>query len=266
MKVPRFGEIWWFYPRDDAEECTHAVIFNIREKCWYDIELSRSSGFYSQVFHYPVMTGPTSRKDIFKVQVGVITGDFAVNDTIQSSNSGNIFKVVGMTDHTFSLLLISAYSELLIGESLVNLTQTGSAPIVNYFQAYSTFIHEKGVDAVQQGRSLAIPSWCETSDFGYPTGGAQLNQPKGMNRWTRIVRVEPDIKMSGTMDLEVIGQEFPNSPEVVSTPFTFDQNTDKLDMREQRRLIRLRFSSNCQGGFYEMGRTILHLEPGDVRS
>jgi hypothetical protein len=28
-KVPRYGEIWWCYPRGDATECTHAVIFNI---------------------------------------------------------------------------------------------------------------------------------------------------------------------------------------------------------------------------------------------
>ena len=38
-KVPRFGEIWWCYPRGDATECTHAVIYNFREQTWYDTEL-----------------------------------------------------------------------------------------------------------------------------------------------------------------------------------------------------------------------------------
>jgi hypothetical protein len=37
-------------------------------------------------------------------------------------------------------------------------------------------------------------------------------------------------------------------------------------MREQRRMIRLRFNSNEVDGFYEMGRVILHTEPGDIRS
>jgi glycosyltransferase involved in cell wall biosynthesis len=27
-KVPRWGEIWWFYPRGDATECTDAIIYN----------------------------------------------------------------------------------------------------------------------------------------------------------------------------------------------------------------------------------------------
>jgi hypothetical protein len=57
MKVPRYGEIWWFYPRGTATECTHAVVFNVRENTWSDVEISRSAGLFSQVFRFPVMTG-----------------------------------------------------------------------------------------------------------------------------------------------------------------------------------------------------------------
>ena len=39
VKVPRFGEIWWMYPRGDAIECTHAIIYNVRENTWYDTPL-----------------------------------------------------------------------------------------------------------------------------------------------------------------------------------------------------------------------------------
>lgn len=56
-KIPRFGEIWWFFPFGSATECTHAIILNVREKVWYDVELARSAGFQSQVFKYPVMYG-----------------------------------------------------------------------------------------------------------------------------------------------------------------------------------------------------------------
>lgn len=59
-KVPRFGEIWWCYPRGTATECTHAVIYNVREDTWYDTELpnsGRSCGQYAQVFHSPLMCG-----------------------------------------------------------------------------------------------------------------------------------------------------------------------------------------------------------------
>ena len=59
-KVPRYGEIWWCYPRGTATECTHAIIYNVREKTWYDTELpnsGRSAGVYAQVFHSPLLTG-----------------------------------------------------------------------------------------------------------------------------------------------------------------------------------------------------------------
>lgn len=60
FKVPRFGEIWWCYPRGDATECTHAVIFNIKENTWYDTELpngGRSAGEFSPVYAAPLLTG-----------------------------------------------------------------------------------------------------------------------------------------------------------------------------------------------------------------
>jgi len=58
FKVPRFGEIWWCYPRGDATECTHAVIYNVRENTWYDTALpesGRSAGGYNNAFMSPIM-------------------------------------------------------------------------------------------------------------------------------------------------------------------------------------------------------------------
>jgi len=60
VKIPRFGEIWWCYPRGDATEPSHAVIYNIRENTWYDCELpngGRSAGAFTSVFPKPLMTG-----------------------------------------------------------------------------------------------------------------------------------------------------------------------------------------------------------------
>jgi len=60
-KVPRFGEIWWFFPSGNSTECNDCVIYNIRENCWYDLGEAlgarRSAGFFSQVFHYPINGG-----------------------------------------------------------------------------------------------------------------------------------------------------------------------------------------------------------------
>lgn len=58
FKVPRRGEIWWCYPRGNATECTHAVIFNVREQTWYDTQLprsGRSAGVFAKVYQKPFM-------------------------------------------------------------------------------------------------------------------------------------------------------------------------------------------------------------------
>ena len=60
MKVPRYGEIWWCYPRGEAIEPSHAVIYNVRENTWYDCELpngGRSAAVSPTVFPKPIMTG-----------------------------------------------------------------------------------------------------------------------------------------------------------------------------------------------------------------
>lgn len=57
-KVPRFGEIWWCYPRGSATECTHAVVFNVREGTWYDTELpdgGRTAGYFAKIYNRPFM-------------------------------------------------------------------------------------------------------------------------------------------------------------------------------------------------------------------
>lgn len=63
-KVPRYGEIWWFYPRGTSTECNDAIIYNIRENTWYDAGIAtgagRSSGTFSQVFRYPLNFGTTA--------------------------------------------------------------------------------------------------------------------------------------------------------------------------------------------------------------
>lgn len=70
FKVPRYGEVWWCYPRGDATECTHAVIYNVRENCWYDTELpnaGRSAGSFNNSFAAPILTGVIDDGPGFKV-------------------------------------------------------------------------------------------------------------------------------------------------------------------------------------------------------
>lgn len=60
FKIPRYGEIWWCYPKGDAAECTHAIIYNVRENTWYDTEMpngGRTAGEWSPVYAAPLLCG-----------------------------------------------------------------------------------------------------------------------------------------------------------------------------------------------------------------
>lgn len=60
FQIPKYGEIWWCYPKGTATECTHAVVYNVRENTWYDTELpndGRSAGHFNNSFAAPVLTG-----------------------------------------------------------------------------------------------------------------------------------------------------------------------------------------------------------------
>lgn len=194
-KVPRFGEIWWFYPRGEATECSHAVIFNVRSKTWYDVELPRSAGFYSQVIPYPAWVGS---------------------------------EVEESTD-------------------------------------YGLYQHEFGRNAVIGDNETAIRSYFTTQNFGMPTGGIG-DSPQGVSRWSRLTRVEPDFIQDGDMTCSVIGYEFAQAAPEPEVSYTFTPTTGKIDMREQQRHLMLKFESNDVNGFFEAGKVIIHVEPGDNRS
>ena len=199
-KVPRWGEIWWFYPKGDATECTDAIIYNVREKCWYDAGEApgarRSAGTFSEVFRKPVWGGTTANT-------------------------------------------------------------TGK---------YTLWQHETGTDEIYATNVNAIRSSFETNNLGWVTGGPGNPQLSGDNKWLRVERVEPDFVQSGDMNLYVTGQGYADDTTQTSDPYVFNNTTLKIDMREQRRLLRLRFESNTFNGNYYMGKILISADLGDERS
>jgi hypothetical protein len=72
FKETRYGEVWWCYPRDDATECTHAVIYNVRENTWYDTALpasGRSAGGFNNGFAAPLLTDATEVNGGYRVWI-----------------------------------------------------------------------------------------------------------------------------------------------------------------------------------------------------
>lgn len=266
MKVPRYGEIHWYFPFGDATECTHCVIYNVREKTWYDNRNPRSAGYYSQVFHYPVMASSAENAEHVRLKFTSITGSFLIGDHIRTTTSQTVGQIISDEGGGWYTVNIKEDGRYVASEGILNLSRTGSAILSQINRVCAIYTHEIGVNAVEGETESAIESYFETSDFGLPTGGSQNNQIKGLNRWTRLIRIEPDFKMSGKMTVEVVGREFAQQVDSISAPYEFDASTERIDMREQRRQISLRFTSNDVNGNYEMGRVLLHTEPGDVRS
>jgi hypothetical protein len=199
-KVTRWGEIWWFFPSGDATECNDAVIYNVREKVWYDagtaIGARRSAGVFSEVFKYPI---------------------WADNE---ANSSGD----------------------------------------------YTIWQHEAGANQVYLTQVDAVESYFETNSLGWVNGGPGMQAPEGKNNWIRLERVEPDFNQVGEMEIYVTGKGYADDTDVTTGPYTFDPTTLKIDMREQRREMRVRFSSNTFNGNYETGNILLSVDLGDVRS
>jgi hypothetical protein len=355
-KVPRFGEIWWFYPRGDSTECNDAIIYNVREATWYDagtaIGSRRSAGYFSQVFAYPVAAGWDARESetvttetatvtngspffylaTYNINIKlsqVVTGTNipadTVVDSITSSNINALTNLVGgslysdgpytdvpltggsgygaTADITVSGGAVTVVTIVLRGAGYVagdslsaddadlgggggsgfsidvdtifpmgiemsqNATGTGSVTITfstpdNLIKVYQ---HEIGVNEVDGQNVNAIQSYIETNDLGWVAGGPSQPSMVGENRWIRLERVEPDFLLEGDMNLYITGRPYAQSEDKVSEPYVFDGTTNKIDMKEQRREMRIRFESDQAGGNYQMGKVILNATFGDVR-
>jgi hypothetical protein len=353
-KVPRFGEVWWFYPRGDSTECNDAIIYNIRENCWYDAGLStgsrRSAGYFSQVFHYPINmdwdintegyitsnptisnagssytngtytnvaltgsatgTGATANivvaggivtsvtmfnhgsgylaNDILTQEIAVVTGSVSGTVmTVTAIASGTLYVGQYVTGSGISASSrISAFSSGSGGVGTYILdtisSSTGSITITSKFipagsnfelnlassdiqNLVSLYQNEIGTDAIVGNEPIALQSNFETNNLGWVSGGPAQVSAEGANYWLRLERVEPDFIQSGEMNLYVTGRPFAQSQDVTTGPYVFDQDTGKIDMREQRRELRLKFESNVVGGDYQLGYLLLSADIGDVR-
>lgn len=355
-KVPRYGEVWWFYPRGNSTECNDAIIYNTRENIWYDagqaLGSRRSAGYFSQVFAYPVeadwQTLPQETRLVqsfsyingfdkltsdtyyttLKVNDLVEGADIPAGTTIDAIQSsgietlGTITPGSGYADGVYPNVPLTggsgagATADITVAGgvvTVVTLVEPGAAyevgdvlsaddadlgglggagfditvtdlwtMVITLSQAptasatadltfktpenrIEVYQHEIGVDAINGQNVTAIESYFETNDLGWVSGGPSQPTMDGLNRWLRLERVEPDFLQNGQMSLIVTGRPYAQIADQPSNPYYFDPNTGKIDMKEQRRELRLKFISNIVGGNYQLGRVILNATIGDSR-
>jgi hypothetical protein len=354
-KVPRFGEIWWFYPRGDATECTDAIIYNVRENTWYDAGeargAQRSAGYFSQVFAFPVAADwhTSEAETVFTGTFDEVSGSFflysdtyntqvALRQVVSGSNIPTGTTVVAITSSNIKTLGTITPGSGYVNGSYTNVTLTGGAgsgakatigvsggavatvtitargagylvgdvlsataaslggtgagfsiPVTAiYLQAIQmsaaatgtgaasltfsipanlieVYQHEIGTDDINGQNVRSIPSSFETNDLSWLGGGPSSPATEGSNRWLRLERIEPDFLQVGDMSVVVTGRPFAQGEDKESDPYVFGPNTGKIDMREQRRELRLKFISDVAGGNYQLGKVLLNAEVGDVR-
>lgn len=127
---------------------------------------------------------------------------------------------------------------------------------------FKVWLQEQGLDEIDGTAVTPIVSFFETSDLSL----AVLNN---QNRKVKISYIEPDFVQVGNMTVAVIGRANARAPTVTSNIVTFVDNPGSdpaaqiVPFKEQRREMRVRFTSNAIGGDYQMGQVLMHIEAGD---
>lgn len=205
MKVPRYGEIWWCYPRGNNTECSHAVIYNYREKTWYDTPLpnnGRSAGLHTD------------------------------------NQIGNLMS--GILPYTSSA--------------------TGSP--ATYFKLWE---HETGTDEIDGIFQNAVLSQFTTAPI------TAFNGQQPSDATTSVSMLQPDLILSGNMNVTVLKQNNANSPVYSGSNVTLEPNGNGtplnqiVPLKDTAKILRVQLTSNVLGGNYQMGKSMLTIQSDGER-
>lgn len=290
-KVPRYNEIWFFYPRGTNTECTDAIIYNVKDKIWYDagsaVGAQRSCGYTTEIFPTPiwadwnynvkvsrpfaVIEAPASLTPPAANQIylfGNETPTFSPGSSLTflpSNSFNNTYKVISSENIYNTTIGTPGVTLITVNKDFP--TTPGEGDFVYYISGgFTIWQHEFGQNQINNGNEVAVYSSITTSDISWLTGNPSQNSFTGINRRMHLRRFEPNFLQTGTMSMTVLGRKFASGPNTeLAGPFYFDTNTGKIDLRVEFRLMRLKFESNEINGNYEMGRNLITAEFGDER-
>jgi hypothetical protein len=290
-KVPRYNEIWFFYPRGSATECTDAIIYNVKDKIWYDAGSAegaqRSCGYTTEVFPTPIWAS-WNIDSIFSQAFEIVNvpAGYPALTNYQFYLAGDQSQVFSPGDYmTFtpesgSTVYRVASSEFQYdngtnpppGTTLVTVT-TEFSPLPDVGDlvyvadgGYILWQHEFGLNKVTNAGETAITANFTTCDISWVGGTPAQDTAQGINRRFHIRRIEPDFVQDGDMSLIIKGRKFASGPyEEDSGPYFFNPDTPKIDLRVEYREASLQFQSDTLNGNFEMGRILITAEYGDER-
>jgi hypothetical protein len=265
LKVPRFGEIWWFFPFGTSTECDAAIIYNVHLNTWYDTRIVRSAGRPAKVFKKPIMAGGQAQSTIF-LSYTAGAGVFAIGNVVTGGVSGAVGTIARVIVGGMNLINVTGVFNAAEAISSGAVTgTTNAAPVTQQLDA--VWQHETGTDQIVRSNQSAIEAYFETSKFQWMTGGpaAGTKQPGGKDQQTRMLRMEPDFIAAGNLELTIKGSAYAQSSDEESDIYLFDGSTEFVDVKEQRREMSVKVKSNVLGGNFETGLVMFNIEPGDER-
>jgi hypothetical protein len=288
-KVPRYNEIWFFYPRSTNTECSDAIIYNTKDKIWYDAGSAegarRSCGYTTEIFPSPIWCGwdysavysqPFNTIDTPSGLTAPAANQFYISGDVTPTFSpgDNISFSTVPQDTTYTIEtaeFIFTTATLPNGVTLVTCTQdftpypdVGSTVYVANV-GYTVWQQEFGKNEITDIGVFAVPSSITTCDISWVGGDPSQDTPSGVNRRMHLRRVEPDFLQNGDMTMTILGRKFARGAVENSGPYTFTPDTGKIDLRVEHREMRLQFESNDLDGDFEMGRILITAELGDER-
>jgi hypothetical protein len=284
-KVPRYNEVWFFYPRGNATECTDAIIYNVKDKLWYDAGQAegarRSCGYTTEVFPSPIWAGWEYKDTIIAPYVVETTSPgplappgpnqlYVVGDATPGLFPRRNAQFTAEFGAPFYGCTAATYYPV---QNLTLVTFNANVPlsIVDGDAVYpvsngvTIWQHEWSQNQADDDGVRAIYSSFDTCDISWVGGDPSQDAPRGINRRIHLRRIEPDFVQAGDMTLQVVGRKFARGEEQTSAEFIFGPDTGKIDLRIENRESRLRFVSNVVDGNYEMGRVLVTAEFGDER-
>jgi hypothetical protein len=279
MKIPRYGEIWWCYPRGTATECTHAVIYNFRENCWYDTVLpptGRSSGLHADNFVGNIMGDPTPQNVQIALQltsVATSSGGSAVYTGNITGGAGNALAGQTFTVSGFVATPANNGTFLAAASSATTLTLNNASAVAESHAATATsqppstfnlWQHEQGTDQILGTQQTAVLSSFTTAPF------SSFDSDPPHDDGITLGILQPDFIQSGAMVVNVLKQNnatdqvYAGTSATIPDPLTVQTGTASLGqvvpLKDTAKLIRLQFVSNTNGGNYQMGRTMIEIQ------
>lgn len=194
-----------------------------------------------------------------------MTQAFTPGMTVTGGTSGATGLVVRVTYTALSLINVTG--TFIVTEPVTGASGAIAKVIADPFaqNLTSVYRHESGYDKIVGQNESAIFSSFTTSNFGLSVAGPLEDVPQTVNCMTQLSRIEPDFNQVGDLGIEVLGKSYANQEYSVLDSKVASETTANITPRAQERILQVRVTSNTIGGFFELGETLMLLEPGDER-